>query len=122
MSPAAPATGPLLETFAVNEVARQLSTTEHDLSLTHYRDNQGREVNLVLEAPNGDVVAVEIKATRSPNLAHLNHLAWLRDKLDIVAPGSYRAGILLHTGDQHGKIGDRLHLRPLNSLWSDPTG
>lgn len=122
VSPAAPAAGPLLETFAVNEIARQLSTTEHDLTLSHYRDNQGREVDLVLEAPNGDVVAVEIKATRSPNLAQLNHLAWLRDKLDIVASGSFRAGVLLHTGDQHGKIGDRLHLRPINCLWSDPTG
>ena len=90
-----------------------------DLTLYHYRDNQDHEVDLILEAPNGDVVAVEIKATRSPNPAHFNHLAWLRDRLDRVAPGSYRAGILLHTGDQHGKIGDRLHLRPINCLWSN---
>ncbi len=122
MPPTSPAAGPLLETFAVNEIARQLSATEHDLTLSHYRDNQGREVDLVLEAPNGDVVAVEIKATRSPSRAQLNHLAWLRDKLDVVAPGRYRAGILLHTGDQHGKIGDRLYLRPLNCLWSKRAG
>ena len=119
MPPTAPAAGPLLETFAVNEIARQLSATGQDLTLSHYRDNQGREVDLVIEAPNGDIVAVEIKATRSPSRAQLNHLAWLRDKLDLVAPGSYRAGILLHTGDQHGKIGDRLYLRPLQSLWSE---
>ena len=116
--PTAPATGPLLETFAVNEIARQLSASELELMLSHYRDNQGREVDLILESPNGDVVAVEIKATRSPSPTQLNHLAWLRDKLDGVAPGTFRAGILLHTGDQHGKIDDRLHLRPINCLWS----
>ncbi len=115
------ATGNLIETFTVNEIARQLSTTEQDILLSHYRDNQGHEVDLVLEAPNGAVVAVEIKATSSPSRAQLNHLAWLRDKLDVAAPGSYQAGILLHTGNQHGKIGDRLHLRPINSLWSHPT-
>ena len=117
--PTAAATGPLLETFAFNEIARQLSATDFDLTLHHYRDNQDHEVDLILEAPNGDVVAVEIKATRSPSPTQVNHLAWLRDGLDRAAPGSYRAGILLHTGDQHGKIGDRLHLRPINCLWSD---
>ena len=86
-----------------------------------YRDNQGHEVDLILESPNGDVVAVEIKATRSANPTQLNHLAWLRDKLDSVAPGTFRAGILLHTGNQYGKINDRLHLRPINCLWSDIT-
>lgn len=116
--PTAPFTGPLLETFVVNEIARQLSASEHGLMLSHYRDNQGHEVDLILETPGGEVAAVEIKATRSPNPAQLAHLAWLRDKLDRVAPSTFRAGILLHTGDQHGKIGDRLHLRPISCLWS----
>ncbi|MDE0066538.1 MAG: DUF4143 domain-containing protein [Acidimicrobiaceae bacterium] len=115
--PTAPMTGPLLETFVVNEIARQMSATDHDLTLSHYRDNQGREVDLVLETPSGEVVSVEIKATRSPNPAQLSHLAWMRDKLDRVAPGAFRAGILFHTGEPHGKVGDRLHLRPISCLW-----
>ncbi|MCY3851923.1 MAG: ATP-binding protein [Acidimicrobiaceae bacterium] len=117
-TPTAAAAGPLLETFAVNEIERQLSASDRDIGLSHYRDSQGREIDLILEGPNGGVVAVEIKATRSPNSGQLQHLAWLRDKLDIAAPSSFRAGVLLHTGDQSGKIGDRLHLRPINSLWT----
>ena len=116
--PGAPATGPLLETFAVNEIAYQLAASQRDCTLSHYRDNQGREIDLVLEDADGGVVAVEIKATRSPDPRRLDHLAWLRDRLDAVAPGAFRAGVLLHTGEQFGKVGDRLHLRPIDSLWA----
>ena len=67
--PGAPAAGPLLETFAVNEIAGQLSASPRDCTLSHYSDNQGREIDLVLEDADGGVVAVEVKATRSPDPA-----------------------------------------------------
>jgi len=117
-APTAPAAGPLLETFTVNEIARQLSASARDCTLSHYRDTQGREVDLVLEDPGGAVVAVEVKATQSPDPRQLRPLAWFRDRLDAVAPGAFRAGVLLHTGSQSGKLDDRLHLRPIDSLWT----
>ncbi len=116
--PTANATGPLLETFVTNEISRQLAAADRHVRLSHYRDSQGREIDLILESDNGAVVAVEIKATRSPTSSQTHHLAWLRDKLDAAAPGSFQAGILLHTGEQSGKIGDRLHMRPISCLWS----
>lgn len=112
------AAGQLLETFTVNEIARQVSGSTRDCTLSHYRDNQGHEVDLVLEDPGGAVVAVEVKATQSPDPRQLRPLAWLRDRLDNVAPDTYRARVLLHTGSQSGKLGDRLHLHPIDSLWS----
>jgi hypothetical protein len=33
-------------------------------------------------------------------------------------PGAIRAGVLLHTGEQSGRAGDRLHLRPIDCLWA----
>ena len=126
-SPTAPASGPLLETFAVNEVARQLAASSRRRVLYHWRNHQdrsyrGREIDLVIEAPNGDVVAVEVKATSSPSRQHTHHLRWLRDKIDAVSPGSFRAGILLHTGPLTLSLGDRLHMRPISCLWSEQTG
>jgi hypothetical protein len=123
-SPTAPASGPLLETFAINEVARQLAASSRKRALYHWRNHQdrnyrGREIDLVIEAPNGDVVAVEIKATSSPSRQHTDHLRWLRDKIDVVSPGSFRAGILLHTGPFTLSLGDRLHMRPINCLWAE---
>ena len=115
--PTAPATGPLLESFAVNEIARCLPASAGRLRLHHYRDHQGHEVDLVIERADGAAVAVEIKATSSPSIDQMRHMAWLRDRLDSASPGAFRAGILLHTGDQHLTVGDRLHVRPIDTLW-----
>ena len=117
-SPTHTATGPLLETFTVNEIARQLAALPARCALSHYRDRQGREVDLILEAANGHVAAVEVKATTSPAVGHLDSLRWLRDKLDGVSPGAFRIGILLHTGAHAATLDDRLHLRPISSLWA----
>ena len=92
-------------------------------TLHHWRNHQdreyrGREIDLIIEAPDGAVVAVEIKASSSPSTDAVNHLRWLRDKLDASNPGTFRSGILLHTGPFTLSAGDRLHLRPLNCLWS----
>lgn len=53
----------------------------------------------------------------------LRHAAWLRDRLDATSPGDFRAGVMLHTGQQHLTVGDRLYLRPMQSPWAtSPTG
>ena len=115
--PTAPATGPLAETLVVNEIARHLPTASGRLRLYHYRDHRGPELDLVIERADGAVVAVEIKATSSPSVDQLRHASHLRDRLDSVSPGAFRAGILLHTGEHEFTVGDRLHLRPISTLW-----
>ena len=117
-SPTHPATGPLLETFTVNEIARQLTSLPTRCTLSHYRDRQSREIDLIAEATNGHVVAIEIKATTSPSPKHLDTLRWLRDKLDDTNPGAFQTGILLHTGPHAATLDDRLHIRPINTLWT----
>lgn len=118
-SPTAPATGPLLETFAVNEIARQLSSSPRAHTLSHYRDHKDREIDLILKADNDDVVAVEIKTTSAPTSKHMAHLRWLRDQLDAVSSGTFQAGILLHSGPHSLSFGDRLYVRPIGCLWSE---
>ena len=118
--PTAVATGPLLETFVVGEIARQVSVGDRAVTLHHYRDNAKREVDLVLERHDGAVVAVEVKATASPRAADLRHVAALRDRLDATEPGAFRAGILLHTGLGMLRFGDRLHSAPIDALWRVP--
>ena len=65
-APTAPVTGPVLETFVVNEIARILAAGTDRLRLYHYRDHRGHEIDLVIERADGAVVAVEIKATARP--------------------------------------------------------
>ena len=58
-----------------------------------------------------------MKATRSPAAAQMGHVRWLRDRIDRAAPGLFKAGVLLHTGSQSVAVGDRLYLRPIQTLW-----
>ncbi|MXW96263.1 MAG: ATP-binding protein [Acidimicrobiaceae bacterium] len=113
----ATAGGALLETFAANELARQLSAGDVPIQLHHYRDRSDREIDLVMERADGAVVALEIKLTASPGPGHLKHLAWMRDRLDAASPGTFRSGVLLHTGDRSLRVGDRLYSAPLDALW-----
>ena len=116
--PTATTTGPLLETFVVGEIGRQAGADDKAIALYHYRDNARREVDLILERPDGAVAAVEIKATASPRASDLRHIAALRDRLDIAEPGTFRAGILLHAGPNAHTLGDRLYSAPIDSLWT----
>lgn len=116
--PTSTSVGPLLETFVVNEVTRQVSTNPRRPALRHYRDRDGREVDLILEWRDGSVVAVEVKASQSPSPGAAEQLAWLRDRLDAASPGAFRAGVLLHTGQTHLKLADRLYVAPIDTLWS----
>ena len=110
-------TGTILESFVVNETLRQLSADSRPLHLYHYRDGSGHEADMVIERADGAVVVVEVKATASPGPDHLRHLVWLRDRLDAVSPEIFRAGVLLHTGRQSFKVGDRLYSAPIDVLW-----
>ncbi|MFI7633387.1 ATP-binding protein [Nonomuraea sp. NPDC049400] len=105
--------GPLLENFAIGEVARQLTWANEPVQLFHYRDRDKVEVDMVLEHASGEVVGIEIKAAetvRGDDFRGLRHLA---DRLE----ARFRAGFVLYTGDQTLPFGDKLKALPMASLW-----
>lgn len=105
--PTEPATGPLFETFIVNELRKQLSWAETSVRLYHFRDRAATEVDIVLESSDGRVVAVEIKSTSTARPEDFRRLAFLRDRIDR-ADGTFVAGVVLHTGERRLPFGDRL--------------
>jgi len=109
--------GSVFETFVVTEVLRQMSFSELGplLRLHHYRDRNGHEVDLVIEHANGDVVAIEVKASATPRLRDVAGLRILRDRLG----KRFRLGLVLHLGPDSIPLGDRIEAVPLASLWSD---
>lgn len=109
-----PARGPLVETFVIDELLRQTGfLDEPEVRLHHLRDRDGAEVDLIAEASDGRIVAIEVKASRSVNQADAKWLAWLRDKV----PDDFVCGIVLHTGDRTFRLGDRLLAVPIAALW-----
>lgn len=54
--PTEPAAGALFETFIANELSKQLTWNSTPARLYHFRDSDGAEIDLVLEAGDGRVM------------------------------------------------------------------
>ncbi len=119
--PTSVSTGPLVETFAVNELIRQTARFD-DLGarLFHYRAGTGTEIDVIIETPGGRVAAVEVKAATSVRPRDLRHLSSVRDRLDELPDQEFVRGVVLTTGDQALPMGDRLEVLPLAALWLPP--
>ena len=106
--------GSVFETFVAMEVARQAAWQVNPPQLFHFRDRDGREVDLVLERRDGSVVAIEVKTAASVSSGDLRGLRHLRDKLG----PRFKAGVVLYTGEQTVPFEDRLAAVPLGGLWA----
>ena len=115
--PTDPSLGSLLETFAANELTKQLSWSEVDARLFHYRETNGPEVDLILERRDGRVVAIEIKSTTSPRADDARGLLAFRRRLDAVGD-DFVCGLILHTGERRITFHDRIHALPIADLWT----
>ena len=58
--------GPLLESFVLSELSRQLTWSEQQADLSHYRDQSRYAVDAVLENRSGHVVGIEDKLRAMP--------------------------------------------------------
>jgi predicted AAA+ superfamily ATPase len=106
--------GPLLEQFVVVELMKQRSWSGRPVDLRHYRDREGREVDVILEdRRSGEIVGIEVKSTSTPTLADARHLRYLRDRLG----PRFVAGIVLHLGAQTLPLDDRIRCQPVSTLW-----
>jgi predicted AAA+ superfamily ATPase len=106
--------GPLMENFALGELARQLTWSEEPVQLYHYRDRDGVEVDGILERASGEIIGIEVKATetvRADDFRGLQHLARkLGDRLIV--------GYVLYAGQETLPFGDRMRALPLSALWT----
>jgi len=109
-------TGRLFETFVVMELLRQSEWQSEPVSLYHYRDKDGREIDAVLERRDGTVVGIEVKAAASVSAADFRGLRRVRDALG----ERFRAGAVIYTGANTLPFGDRLAAIPLSGLWAAP--
>jgi len=105
--------GPLLETFVINEFIKQQTWSNADFTLLHYRDNDMKEVDLILECADGKVIGIEIKAASSVSNKDFSGLKILRGLLG----ERFHCGLLLYMGTDVQPFGDRLFVAPISSIW-----
>lgn len=106
--------GQLLETFVVGEVRKQVSWLGEPVTLGHWRTSDGAEVDLVIEQDDGAVIALEVKANERATAPDFRGLTQLRDALG----SRFTAGIVLTTGSRSYTYADRLHVMPIDRLWT----
>jgi predicted AAA+ superfamily ATPase len=111
--PSDPATGQLVETFVFDELRRQLTWAATEVTMYHWQDRSGAEVDIVLEAADGRVAAIEIKTGQT---AKPEWFRWLGQMRDTIAD-KFITGIALYAGNDVLPFGDRLIAAPISSLW-----
>jgi predicted AAA+ superfamily ATPase len=107
------ALGPLVETFVATELTRLLSNQDRGVIVSHFRDRDGREIDFVLESPDGRITGIEVKGSSSVRTDDFRHLRWLRDKVG----DRLSAGLVLYLGEHPLSFGDGMYGVPLSALW-----
>ena len=105
--------GPLLECFVYGELAKAMALSDETTTVSHYRDKDGVEVDLVLERSPGTIMGIEIKAGAT---AHPQDFRGLR-RLKETVGDRFACGILLHDGERIQRTSSKLFAMPIRLLW-----
>ncbi|MCS7273513.1 MAG: ATP-binding protein [Fimbriimonadales bacterium] len=105
--------GRMLEAFVANELVKQISYAETTYRLYYLRTSKGREVDLIVENAQGQVIGIEIKAAATVNAEDFRHLRALAQAVGERWAGGY----VLYTGTAQVPFGNRLWALPVPSLW-----
>ncbi len=106
--------GPLVENFVLAEIARQLTWSAVRADLYHYRTKDHVEVDGVLEARDGSVVGIEVKASLTARDEDFRGLRHLHRKVG----DRFHRGVVLYAGDAVRAFGERMIAAPIDTLWA----
>jgi uncharacterized protein len=110
---ARPGAGHLYESFVIVELLKAAGWAATDVTAFHWRDRTGREVDLLFERRDGDVIAIECKLSATVGQPDFRHLEHLRDQLG----ERFRGGAIVYVGATTLPFGDRLWAVPVSGLW-----
>ena len=106
--------GHLLESFVVHQLVTQAAWTDPDIRFWHFRDRDGREVDLVM-THGARTWGIEVKATSTPGRTAGRGMS----RLGALCGDDFEGGILFYNGDDILSLaGGRTLAVPLRELWS----
>ena len=105
--------GPLLESFVHGEIAKAAALSDEMTTVTHYRDKDGVEIDLVLERSPGAIVGIEVKARATAHPLDFRGLRRLKETVG----DRFACGIVLHDGERIQRTGPGLFAMPVRMLW-----
>jgi predicted AAA+ superfamily ATPase len=105
--------GPVLESFIISELVKQQSWSDIEYSLYHFRNRDKKEVDIVAELRNGQIIGIEVKAAKSVSKGDFSGLKALKT----LAGERFICGIVLYSGNDVLPYGHDMFISPLSAIW-----
>lgn len=105
--------GHVLENYVATELTKLLTFSETKAQLLHFRTSDGKEVDFVLERPDGSLFAIEIKKTESINIHDFKGIQTLAE----LTQKEFIGGVVLYSGKEAVPFGENLWAVPFHVLW-----
>ena len=105
----------MLESFVLGELIRVQPIQKQECRLYHWRNADGREIDILAEGPD-TIVGFKVKASTSISGMDFRHLKWFSTE----GPGKNRkfCGIVLYFGQNRLSFGGNCFALPISSLWA----
>lgn len=102
--------GHFVETWVYQQLA-SIAAASGEYAISQYRDAKKREIDFLVERPEGGLLGIEVKAGAA-SLSDFKHLKWFAATL---APGEF-TGIVLYSGNHVLRFGEGFYAVPLSAL------
>jgi hypothetical protein len=106
-------TGHLVENFVVMELRKQISWSQTQPAMFHFRTLTGQEVDIVLESLSGLIVGIEVKTGHSVNANDFKGLRILAEQ----AGTKFVRGVVFYSGSEIIPFDKNMHALPHSSMW-----
>lgn len=106
--------GHVVENFVATELLKLLSFSNIRANLMHFRTSDNKEVDFVLEQPNGSLAGIEVKTSDRVSSSDFNGMRVLND----IVGGDFVCGVVLYSGKDIVRFGEKLFAVPLSNLWA----
>lgn len=105
--------GHVLENYVASELTKLLSSGDTRAQLHHYRTSDGKEVDFILEKPDGTLFGIEVKKSESVTINDFKGLNSFRE----LTGRDFMGGVVLYSGKDIVPFGKNLWAVPLSVLW-----
>ena len=106
--------GSVLETFVLGEILKLAGGAEDRYALSHFRDKERNEVDIVIEDGRGRIVGIEVKASATVTGRDFSGLR----RLATATGERFVPGLVLYDHEQTVTFGERMAAVPVSTLWS----
>ena len=106
--------GSVLETFVLGEILKLAGGAEDRYALSHFRDKERNEVDIVIEDGRGRIVGIEVKASATVTGRDFSGLR----RLATATGERFVLGLVLYDHEQTVTFGERMAAVPVSTLWS----